>query len=54
MTKGPVEEVSAATELETTEQICFNPNVFTEFKLAGPPEVRVTAPWFNTLLWFIC
>ncbi|XP_057521478.1 clustered mitochondria protein isoform X2 [Amaranthus tricolor] len=38
MTKDPVEEVSAATEFETTKQISFNPNVFTEFKLAGPPE----------------
>ena len=44
MTKDPVEEVSAATEFETTKQISFNPNVFTEFKLAGPPEVRVTTP----------
>lgn len=38
-TREPVEEVeSAATEFEASEQICFNPNVFTEFKLAGSPQ----------------
>lgn len=47
-TRDPVEEVvSAATEFETTEQISFNPNVFTEFKLAGSPQVRATASCFG-------
>ncbi|KAL2936565.1 Clustered mitochondria protein [Bienertia sinuspersici] len=32
------EVVSAATESEKSEQISFNPNVFTEFKLSGSPE----------------
>ncbi|XP_021739250.1 clustered mitochondria protein-like isoform X2 [Chenopodium quinoa] len=32
------EVVSAATEIEASEQICFNPNVFTEFKLDGSPQ----------------
>ncbi|XP_010695371.2 clustered mitochondria protein [Beta vulgaris subsp. vulgaris] len=38
-TTDPVEEVlCSGTELETCEQISFNPNVFTEFKLAGSPQ----------------
>lgn len=40
VTKDPAEDgVSAVTECsETSEKLCFNPNVFTEFKVAGSPE----------------
>jgi len=35
---------------ETREQLCFNPNVLTEFKLAGSPEVHVKAHWSHLIL----
>ena len=35
----------AADLTDKSEDIRFNPNVFTEFKLAGNPEVSLVSSW---------